>query len=144
MRKGSILIEVTIAFAISVFALGALTQLSTKSVSSSGFSRRQSVATGYAIQGQELIRNEKDRLGWDAFKSAYSGTRCFNGTQLIGGSNCQIGTSEFSSTIRILFLTVTPVPVGPQIQVANVESVVSWTEGGKIYNSTQNTQYVRY
>ena len=139
MTKGQVIIEALIAFAIAMVAILGFVHVTNKSVSNSGFTKRQSEANTYAGAGLEWIRNQKNSVGWNAFKTGYpQGNYCYDGTTLRAMASCGVG--EYTSTITIAY--VTPTPSGPQIM--SVSSQVSWSDVGVVHYSKQSADLVRY
>lgn len=75
-NKGVILIEAILALGVIVIILTALVTALVSSLSTSTYSRDQSVATSYAQEGLEIARNDKD-IDFNGFQ-AINGTRCLS------------------------------------------------------------------
>jgi len=119
MKKGQVLIEVIMAFAIAVVALLGLIQLSTKSVSSSGTAKRESQATAYAQQAMEELRAGK--ANWDEFCSDTSVSVSLDIFTITTAKNCDNSKKFVSVTVA-----------------------VTWDENNKTKTITQQTQISRY
>lgn len=80
-NKGVILIEAILALTVIVVILTALVTALVSAVSSSNFSKDQSLAGGYAQEGLEIARNDKD-ISFGELKNMTIGTYCLSGTEL--------------------------------------------------------------
>lgn len=118
------MVEVILAIAVAVIGVLGLVSLSTKSVSNSGFSKRQSVATSYAIQGMEWVRGRRDVEDWTIFSSR-SGTYCLSDTTITTWNNSACPVIPGTEFTRLAVLTT---PVAGQL---SVDVRVAWTEGGR-------------
>jgi len=65
--KGQSLIEVVVAIGIVVIVIVALVAVTTVSVRNASFSRNQALATKYAQEAIEKIRDYRARVAWDIF-----------------------------------------------------------------------------
>ncbi len=77
-KPGQILLELVLALGVSLLALMAVIQVTTKSITTAGFSKSKSEASTYAIAGTEWLRVEKKLLGWTAFAAKAGQTYCLN------------------------------------------------------------------
>lgn len=73
-NKGVILIEAILALGVVVVILTALATALVSSLSSSSFSKDQSLATGFAQEALEIAKNDKD-IYYDSFRGL-NGTFC--------------------------------------------------------------------
>ena len=71
-KRGIILIEAILAMAVVVIIMTALITALVSAMNSTRFSEDQTIATGYAQEGMELVRNQKN-ADFGAFKDAISG-----------------------------------------------------------------------
>lgn len=69
--KGQTLIEVLVALGVGVAVLLAVTNAVLSSLTGSDFGRNQSLATQYAQQGMEVVRNIRNS-GWTIFYNTYT------------------------------------------------------------------------
>jgi len=69
--KGQSLFEVMFAVGIAALVMIAIVSLSTRSVKNSDFSKNNALATKYAQEGIEIVRQRRDSMGWDGFNTAY-------------------------------------------------------------------------
>src|SRR5438046_2961704 len=74
-EKGIILIEAILALGVIIVVMTALVTALTSSLSSTNFSKEQSLATTYAQQGLEIARNNKDS-NFDNFSGLNTGYHC--------------------------------------------------------------------
>jgi|SRR3989344_1644719 len=134
MKRGAMLVELLIALAVATMAIVGLVSLTTRSISTAGYSKRQSTATAYANQAMEWIRSEKN-ADWQAF-STHSGSYCLNSLVWTTGSCPKIlDSGTFSRGVVIS----SPAPQQMQAVVT-----VSWSEAGKDFSAKQTTIFARY
>lgn len=124
LRSGQMLVEVLLAIAVAALVLVGLAQLSTRSLSTSNFSRSKSQADVYAQEGVETVRNERNTRGWSDFFANYSCVASEN----LGTFTRQTVCDKVSGTPEKVIVTVT----------------VSWNEAGKAFNSSQTTELNQY
>jgi Tfp pilus assembly protein PilV len=127
-QKGQGLIEALIALGAAVIIVSAITIAVITAVSNSDFAKYQNLATGYAQQGMEIVK-QKSQLDWNAI-STYSGTWCLpQGTTdfypALGAYTCPLNVDnqfvrqlEFSQNYPSCNNTNT-----------QVEVTVKWTDG---------------
>ncbi|KKU68341.1 MAG: Tfp pilus assembly protein pilV [Candidatus Amesbacteria bacterium GW2011_GWA1_47_20] len=126
MRTGQMLVEVLLAIAVAALVLVGMAQLSTRSLTTSNFSRSKSQADVYAQEAVEMIRTERTTKGWSDFFTSYS-CDTLDGT-LTGGFTRNATCTKVSGIPEKVTVTVT----------------VSWAEAGKTFNSTQTTELNQY
>lgn len=120
------LVEVVLAIAVAAVVLVAMAVLSTRSLTTSNFSRSKSQADAYVQEGMEWIRNQRRSLGWTAF---YADPAC--------GPSCgDLGNGYTRSA------TFTKDP-GPPEKVT-VTVTVGWVESRKTFNVKQTTVFNQY
>lgn len=104
-QKGQTLIEVVAALGVSLVVISAMTVAVITALSTAQFSKNQNLATQYAQQGMEIMR-EKSNTEFNTFTS--SATYCLskNSTTLVasGGTSC---TANIDSTF-VRQVTVEP------------------------------------
>lgn len=140
-NKGVILIEAVLALGVIGVILTALVTALVSSVNSSNYTKDQSVATGYAQEGLEIARNDKDV----DFSILQNGTYCLgDGAYSIEGldstsspdADCS-GNVESKYTRTIYISTsgndnrtsgATECSTNPGSPAVFVESKVSWTD----------------
>ncbi len=61
--------EVLMAVSISALVLTGIVSLTSKTVTSSAFSKNKALANGYVNQAMEFVRKEKEFKGWEDFYS---------------------------------------------------------------------------
>jgi Tfp pilus assembly protein PilV len=148
-KNGQSILEVLVGIGVALVALLAIVQIANKSVTNSGFSKRQSVATAYAIEGMEWIKSQRQADTWSTFYGRGSNggtTYCLNGLTWVAG-NCSGATITGTEYIRTATLTtslVTPPPTGPTNQQLTVTIDVVWYESGTQFSSRQETVFLRY
>jgi hypothetical protein len=146
LKKAQVLIEVIIAFAVATVAIVALVQVAIKSAANSGVASRRSVATSFARQGSEWVRQQREKIAWSDFYSKGTGgvTYCINDltTDLLvrtaGGCVGTIGTTDF---VRTVILTA-GTEAGVEKMTVSVD--VAWSESGRVAESIQEAVYYRY
>lgn len=125
MRKGQMLLEVVLALAIVTIVMVALVQLSTRSIKNSDFSRSQAEATSYASGAMEVIRVERNNLGWEAW---YNSLPASNSEDL---GNGYTRTTDYAK------------PVGSPERVT-IKVMVTWDQGGVSHSAKQDAIFTRY
>lgn len=135
MKKGQILVEMLLAFAIMALVLVAMTGIATKSLSNSNFSRSKSQANAYATEGVEWIKGQEKTNGID-FLVGKSGTYCINTLDWNTTGSCvnQITGTGFSREVNISGTL-------PQITLV---VTVKWTESNKVNTSVQTTVFTKF
>jgi hypothetical protein len=147
LLKGQMMIEVVVAFTITVIALVGLLQLTRRSVGSAGGSGRVSTATAYANAGIDWISNEKTVNGWAGLRDRclpVPGATCGPTAYCLGdldwsSPSCNISGTEFDRNVT---LTVSASMETKSTLVATV--VVSWTEGNRPDSVTRTFRFIDY
>lgn len=134
--KGQSLFEVILAISISAIILIAIVSLSVRSVSTSSFARNNTLATEYAQEGIEWLREQRD-ADW---------------TNLIEKTDANFGEKSFSSsaaeipdTIFERFLTIELTDEFPQFvpdgvdDTARVKVAVSWEDSSGYHDVVLNS-----
>jgi len=135
LRKGQMIMEVIVAFTVTVIALVALLQLTRRSVGSAGGSGRTSAATAYANAGMEWVTNEKIINGgsWEWLRKKCLPDEPANicgptvyclGILSWSSPSCDISNTEFSRNVRF------EIQNDAAQRILEVKVVVSWVEGG--------------
>lgn len=68
-NSGQSLMEVIIALAVTAIILTGIVSLTSKSVSTSTYSKNKSQANRHASEAMEYVRTQKEQLGWTDFKT---------------------------------------------------------------------------
>lgn len=136
MRSGQALLEMVVAIVVLTTAVVALAQIVTKSTANATYSRQQSQATGYATQGLEWIRSQRDGLGWDQF-SQLGGSYCLATLAWTAG-DCGPGVT-ISGTDFTRSTVINGTATSRQAQVT-----VSWPAGGRTAQVVRTTVLTRY
>jgi Tfp pilus assembly protein PilW len=141
-QKGQSLVEAVIALGAAVVIVAAITVASITSIRNSDYSRVQNLATNYAQQGMELVK-QKNQLSWSSLEASISAanTWCLpsGATDLVatpqGSSSCPVNiqSSPWQFIRQIDFKTI-ECNGDPQVTVT-----VSWTDGR--CSSTPNISY---
>ncbi len=95
MTKGQVLLELVVALGLAMMALVAVVQVTTRSVSLVGYSKRQTESTTYADSAIEWVRNWKKDNGWSSFAakaSAGGTTYCLNDLSWAPDTDCKVIT----------------------------------------------------
>lgn len=120
--KGQSIFEVVFAVGIAALILIAVVSLSTQAVKNSDFSKNNALATKYAQQGIEYIRQQRDTLGWTAFVAFRPGSndmaRDFGILDMNSGTNAV--DSLFTRTYTLNRISD---------EVYEVIVAVNWTDG---------------
>ena len=126
-QEGQSLIEVVIALAVAVLVLLALVGITISSINNASFSRNQSLATKYAKQVMEEIRNHRETVPWADF---------------VGPTN------DCTSNLGITFVPpsqLDPAPANPKITCTcldnscNIRVEVVWTDSKGTHTSDLST-----
>ncbi len=137
--SGQVMVELLLALAVSALALVAMTQVATKSLSNSGYSRNRSEANKYAVEAIEWIRAQRSSHTWSIF-SALSGSKCLNQEPLTTDivsqplGNCTGAT--IASTIFTRYVTFS--------NPGQADVTVSWNEKGRTVSSVQSIIFKQY
>ncbi|MDO8488078.1 MAG: hypothetical protein Q7S31_02055 [bacterium] len=143
-KPGQILLELVLALGISLIALMAIVQVTTKSITTAGFSKNKTEATTYAVAGMEWLRQQKRVLGWPAFAGKSPNTYCLKDLPELwpGAGDC--------SADDFIPGTMYQRKVDLTTNVGQVQAVVTvtWQEAiGKTVNtftSKQTSLFTRY
>lgn len=148
--SGQSLFEVIIAIGITAIVLVGAISLSTASVRNSGFARNDSVATKYAQQGSEWLREQRD-ADWTIF-IGNTGNTCL-GT-LSWGAGCAIPGTTFNRNISFRCYRFDPGPppttTGPMgcggagVNQAESTVSVSWTDSQGTHKVDSVTTLTRW
>lgn len=130
---GQSLYEVVFALGIVSLVLVTAIALSTTGVRNSSFARNNSLATKYAQEASEFLRQQRD-TSWANFRSQ-TGTRALGRLVWPPGGSCQI--TEAPTFCRQVTLTG-----GGDTVDAIVE--VSWTDGQGTHRVRSATTYTRW
>lgn len=122
--KGQTLIEVVIAISIIGVVLSGITAVVISSLSNADLSKNQSVATQYAQEGMEIVRQlrNKDYVNFKTYNTNYCLAK---GASSLGGS-CDVPNVD--NFIRVIQITQ-DLPECGGVNTAKVVSTVSWTDG---------------
>lgn len=125
-KLGFSLIEVLIFVSVLGFFFVAAISVTTFSLKNMKINEHKILATHYAEEGIEWIRNEKEN-DWETFVLKGTGTlRCLNNLNWSGGI-CEYALGSPLFFKRVVTLTNS----GAQV---NVEIIVSWIEGSQTMN----------
>lgn len=140
MKKAQAIIEVLIAVAVTSIALLAVSAMAKRSVSSSGFSTRQTEASNFAQQAIDWIRSRKEVDGWDTLYAKGGACNgcwpafCF-GSVPSDLNHLYSGCSSDGSYIpgtnykrRVLIENDIVYPPAAGVQQVSVKAEVSWIE----------------
>ncbi|MCL5676239.1 MAG: hypothetical protein M1120_03905 [Patescibacteria group bacterium] len=133
---GQTLIEMLMALGAGVLIVMAIIGGVVVANRNSQFSKNQNLATRYAQEGIELIRSQRDQLGWNAFYSAYNNVpQCIDGsakfTNMAG--SCGQNVASFFSRSATFFDT------NGSGKSLTVTVTVSWSEVNGSHDSKQTT-----
>lgn len=129
--KGQSLFEVIFAIGITALVLVGALSLSTTSVRNSNFSKNNSLATKYAQEGMEWIREQRDS-SWSNLTS-HPGTSCISNPPAWGGS-CTIATG-FSRNVTLTTISADEI---------NVIVRVTWQDGQGSHEVKSATTFTRW
>lgn len=140
--SGQSLIEMVIALGIASFIIIALMQSLITSAKNSRFAKNQTLATRYSQEGIELIRNQRDSLGWSGFYNTYPITSlnwCLTGN-VVADWGISLPCSVITGTIftrQADFILNSSDEIG-------VKVTASWDDNGVAHKSEQNTVLTRW
>lgn len=132
-KKGIILVEAIIAMTVIVMIMTAIVTALISSINSTTYSEEQTIATGYAQEGIEVARNQKN-IDWDSISNLSNGyySLC-QGSSLIQSSGSCVIDGKYTRTIYVnqdgFDNRTSP---GSQICLENsifVASTVTWSDG---------------
>ena len=89
MNKGQSLFETVLALGVIGLVLTAIVALTVKSISGSSYSKNNTLASRYAQEATEWLRNQRDTLGFSLFKANAVGSRCLKDLNWTGSAECQ-------------------------------------------------------
>jgi len=119
--SGQTLIEVLVALGIIAIIVTALTSVVVTSLGSSRYSKDQNLATQYAQEGLEIMRNLRDSDYVD-FRNIPSGSYCLDKNSTVLSPDC------FSANVDSFIRKVIITHDGCDIGVSRVEVSVSWND----------------
>ena len=122
-QEGQTLLEVLLAFSVSILVLGAIILGITTSLSNTQYTKNQGLANSYAQEGMAVIRQKRDS-DWNYF-NAMAGSYCLDGNLALTSSlNCGQNVGFFSRQIQIgAGNTSDCVGINPTLTVAETLSV---------------------
>ncbi len=135
-NDGQTLIELLMALGAGVLIIVAIIGGVVTAGRNSQFAKNQNLATNLAQEGIELVRSQRDKLGWSGFSDAYtvSPVQCIdsNGNFTSGVPNCppNAGTANFFT--RTATFTVSGFGL-------DVTVTVSWQDSNGVHKSSQTT-----
>ena len=123
-NKGQTLIETVLAISVATIIISAMALVIINSISNATFSRNQNLATQYAQQGMDLLRQQSES-DWNTFYGYSASNYCFGPPPLnLTSSGCS------SANINGQFLRMVQIEkpgVGCTVEKATV--TVSWNDG---------------
>lgn len=128
-NSGQSLMEVIIALAVTAIILTGIVALTSKSVSTSTYSKNKSHANRYASETMEYVRTQKEQLGWTNFKSVITSPDpdvwCMKTLEFTASGACPTDdTGKIPGTIFQRTLEVKNV----QAKNVEIEVKVVWTD----------------
>lgn len=122
-EKGQTLIEILVAMSAAIVILTAISVTISSSLNNANYSKNQTLATKYAQEGMEIVRQIRDS-NYVVFAN-YNGTYCLAKGQYAFGGSCS--SPNVDNFIRIVQIQPAVVPCGANTALVSV--VVSWTDG---------------
>lgn len=142
--KGQILIEMVIAAGVVMMGMLAVVQLSTRSLSGSGFSQRQATALSYTNRTVNWLKSEKDK-DWDSFVARLSGggEYCISDppTWTLSPCNINIGSKGSFLGYNGKFTMTT---YNSDVSRIKVDIYLQWDETNMTPRSQQSLVFTRY
>lgn len=147
---GQTLIEVIVGLAVLSLVLVAVVSGVAVSIKGSRTSKNQTLATRYAQEGLEWIRERRDEIGWGPFLAALRADNVFGVTYCLpdlsvydvplapgdGLPDASCVNNPISGTPFTREMTITYEPSASPRWI-QAEVVVSWAEGNQTYESRQ-------
>lgn len=148
-KNGQTLVEAVVALGIAAVVITALVAVTTLSVSRVQYVKEQTRVRHYAQEGMEWLRSQKNS-DWTTF-SSHAGanptwdTWCLNDLSWPGASGACAANTYITGTAytRYVRMRTTPAGLGGGNNI-EIESTVSWQEGGRTHLSQQNTYLSRH
>lgn len=141
-KYGQGLIELVIALGIAAFIIIALVQTMVTGAKNTRFAKNQTLATRYAQESVEKIRNLRDTLGWASFYNTYNGTR-----MCIGEGEPETWTETFPCPVNVDNIFTREIIFDDSQDPGNtiaVNVITLWTGNDGIHKSEQNTELTRW
>lgn len=120
--QGQTLIEATVAIAVASIVVGAIAMAIVTSMNNARFSQSQNLATQYAQQGMDMLRQESESY-WAIFTGYPAGTYCFGLGSLVLAPDCNVANIN-STYLRKVIINKTSVDCS--VEKASVS--VSWSD----------------
>lgn len=126
-QKGQTLIEALVALTTAIFVVSAITIVVINALNNSQYSKNQSMASQYAQQGIEFIRQKRDN-DWNTF-NGYSGSYCLdsNLTFATMAISCPQNVGSFVRQIDIVKNSDGCLITGAS-KATKVTVIVSWND----------------
>ncbi len=141
--KGQILIEMIIASGVVMMGMLAVVQLSTRSLSGSGFSQRQATALSYTNRTMSWLKSEKDK-DWDLFSAKLSGGEyCISDPPTWTPSPCNVFVGSKGSFPGYTGKFVMSV-YNSDVSRIKVDIYLQWDETNMTPRSQQSIIFTRY
>lgn len=131
---GQTLIELIMALGMGVLIVIAIVGGVVTAGRNSQFAKNQSLATRYAQEGVELIRSQRDKLGWSTFKTSFGGQ-----PQCISAAGVFTVLSDGCSQIASIFTRSAAFDVDATGLKLTVTVTVTWEDSSGTHNSKQTT-----
>src|SRR3990167_5086879 len=132
--RGQSMFEVIFAIAIAALILVGVTSLAATSVRNSSFSKSNALATKYAQEAVEWLRQERD-TNWSQFSARASGSTISLGTIGTWGGSCIISGTEFCRKVTLSGIATDTIE-------ATVE--VSWSDNQVSHESRNITRFTNW
>lgn len=131
------MIEMLIAIGIAVLIILAFVQTMVASIKNAQFAKYQNLATRYSQQGVEMVRSQRDLLGWQTFYSTYNGTsKCLATADPASWTDKGVGCSVNIDNLFTREAVFTDAGGG----VSELVIVTTfWTDNSGIHKSEQRT-----
>lgn len=147
-NRGQSLIEVLVALALAVLAIGALVSVTMTSVKNAQFSKNQIQAEKFAQEGMEWIRLQKETLSWTEFEAKLTQRfYCLNILDWNEGA-CTAFISNTAPFKRDLDLNLDAVSCGdtPSGKDDPIKAMVevSWTDSSGPHKATRETCFTNW
>jgi prepilin-type N-terminal cleavage/methylation domain-containing protein len=138
LNRGQSMLEVLVAIAIAALIMMGVVSLSTVSVRNSSYSRDNSLATKFAQEAMEWLREERDK-DWTDF-AARAGTYTINCQPLLESSwdtSCGAINGKFVRSAELSVVDFDPNRISATV-------TVQWQDGDKTHRTRAVTRFTNW
>lgn len=146
LMKGQSLFEVVVAIGVAALVLVAAVSLSTTSLRNTDFSKNNALATKYAQEGSEYIRQQRD-TDWTSFVSNWTGGAKNLGNNFTTSTSAidSVFSRQVSKTVCSFYNgTTTSASACSSSNIVDVYVTVTWTDGSGSHDVNDVTTLSRW